>query len=818
MPLWMRYHLLSCALTLVLLGPGTGHAQFTFQTPAATATTLPVTEVKVMLELSGPLPTTATVSVGGTSIPVDGTITPLPGGDLAIATPMGNNTVVLDFVLRSILANPSQDKCKLKNPGQGGATSITFTPTGFPTITGYRLTGYAAAWNDPLTCTCASRRVKAVTWLTPPPGNDRGRFPMDVILVLDKSGSMNDPTLGALTPESKWETLKTAVGEFVTVWEQEGLGAGTTGGTGLAQDRLGLIYFGSQAEPIVFGEGSNSIFVERGTGEEVHPWESIKSNLNARKQAGGTTALGGGLKAAYDAWQTEKRDTTILVMTDGMQNQLPRVDDGTGENIGLKVLAFFDQNGNKTQELALGRQCVPIITVAMGDSQPPSGPPPTTNWSELMDEISAQTSGRRNRLVAGKDTPSAFNASLVDTLKGSTLSIALNTQGTVSGGGAGSSVNKVSLDSSIRGAMVVLSWLGSRPIGRPPVDLTILKPDGTQVRPVARTDEPTYSVQRVNIPESGPAGEWTLVVRNADVSGNIPYQLSVLTEEKALDLDFNFDRLHYGTGQPITLEASVFFERKPLENLGQGLSVLIERPNSPLGTLLHDSTTPPGPPPPMDNPPPYELKLNALLQDPEFRKRVGTTPDTAPVPMRALGNGRYAVTIDDTHLPGTYRFHVLLDTKRPNGEVLRRVEMIETKVEVIPDGNSSVIQSDPLGGGDYVLTIVPRDQFGNYKGPGYDDRIHVKLDGAGKVETIADPKIDGSYKIRLSGAKDDTLIQISVGDTPLVRGTVAKPEPVRPCNKPWPGCCAHCTSADGGLLLYLVPLIALLRRRRMQRR
>ena len=79
----------------------------------------------------------------------------------------------------------------------------------------------------------------------PPVVNDINVTPMvDVVLVLDKSGSMNDlpPDAGMGNMTTKVQILKSAVDAFVGNWLM--LDAPTMDGGDWSNDRLGLVFFG----------------------------------------------------------------------------------------------------------------------------------------------------------------------------------------------------------------------------------------------------------------------------------------------------------------------------------------------------------------------------------------------------------------------------------------------------------------------------------------------------------------------------------------------------------------------------------------------
>jgi hypothetical protein len=199
------------------------------------------------------------------------------------------------------------------------------------------------------------------------------------------------------------------------------------------------------------------------------------------------------------------------------------------------------------------------------------------------------------------------------------------------------------------------------------------------------------------------------------------------------------------------------------------------------------------------------------------------------VNLKELGDGRYELKVEDTKVPGTYRFFITLDTKTPKGEILRRIETVEAKVEVIPDGKSSLITSERAADGSHVIRVVPRDEFGNFKGPGYDEQVSVRIDGPGKLESVTDQGVIGDYLVKLVGLKDETPVTVVVSNSVVAKGPVLKLEPVPrsegQINPPGGGAsgkptktCGHCGAAGGDVFLLLaLPTLVLLSRRRARR-
>ncbi|MBU8898726.1 VWA domain-containing protein [Corallococcus sp. M34] len=758
--------LLWLAVSAVVWGPATGLAQqqFSYRHPDVPLGTPPVTTVRVLLELGSTTFTspqiTITPSAGlAETLPATDGPHDLSNRDRVFLQGVGTNTVILTYFARSFLAIPP-NLCLVSATGNPTQT-YAFSVQGFPPITAYRMTGYAAASQD--ACWCARRRVKTnLNWVVAPPGVDKGRMPQDIALVLDRSGSM---TASVVTGMSRWQALQSAAGQFVAFWKQEGLASSRSGGVDLGKDRLAMYLFSTSVQPL----SAASPYVERGATGAA--WDGLVTELNAAT-ATGVTAMGAGLRDAIERYQADVtagrtlNDLTVVLMTDGMQNQEPMVKELTmGSLAGLKTLQF------STGEEPLVERCVPILSVPVGDVGVP--------WAQLLDRISQQTSGK-SRLTPAMGMSVALTQTLVDTLKGNTPSAALQVQQSTPAT-AGSVTHPVQLDGSVKNAIVVLGWLGGTELSKAGLTLRILRPDGKPAQPVARTDGNFFTVQRVDLPTSGPAGKWTVEV-TSKVAQAIPYQLSVFTEEGELDFDLRVRGQRHPAGEPLMLEAVAFQNGKPATAPDLQFKVETRAPLTPLGALLRDTSGQVYTDDIKGQRTAYEVKLDTLMKTASFREKaqaqVSKTWQMAP-----QDKGRWTLDFADTTVPGTYRFLVTVDS----AQGLHRVETVEAHVEVLPLPKATNYKVLDQGSGRFRIQFVPYSASGLPLGPGFQNELRVFVKGqelrhpaeAGdKAEfQLQDPYQDGTYLVDLANLSADMPVSVVLSGIPLLQGPIAKLEP-----------------------------------------
>lgn len=742
-------------LCFVLATSAIASESFTLNIPVRFNANQETGEVRVTLGLNAAPAGAQLVVNGTTTLNLGDTLT--VGGDSVKFAAGAGNSVVITY---RPLSNFGGDFCL------GGSAVVKDIPmrfSGAQDVTEYRVTTYVVAAPD-VDCSKPSKRTAeepanlVLTGDGVAPAlvaTNRGRHPLDVALVLDKSGSMSGLPPESVAGPSKAEILRSAVTAFLAAWQEIDApnGAGEW-----SQDRIGVVFFDSTAAPqtITGADPPANFFVQRGNAAP-HPWDNVSTTVLGLSP-GGATTVGGGINAAMQQWTNDpKNDLSLIVVTDGMQNTAPLVQPAPSGLLALPVVG--------TLPAELSKRLIPIRTIGFGV--------PAAVDDTLLKNIALETAGVSYIAVSGSTMFDTFALTLVSILKGNTASLAVRHRDTMTGTGP-SAARDVIVDPSVQRAVFLLQW-------NPPLDgvldLEVFRPGTTiAAMPTSSSKTPQASIQTFDMGQSdmapGDAGTWSVRVKRAgNMIGDrpVPYTLNVLFLEGHLDYRVSTDDQPTGTGDTIRLRAKITYDGKPLTKLpANAIRARVQRPNEGIGNILHDTrvesgtgstTTPTG-----DIQSPYDRKL-AQLTGQNLLERV-MPRDAEMISLTEEGNGVYSATVGNTSTPGAYAFEVVLDWDDPRTGKLHREERLERLVEVRPDADRTEITTRTAGDGTVFVQVTPRDRFGNYVGPGYGSLVKARLNSGGTLasEVPVDRDQTGTYVF--------TVNEVPAGVTPDLDITV----------------------------------------------
>lgn len=542
---------------------------------------------------------------------------------------------------------------------------------------------------------------------------EQTRSPVDIILCLDRSGSMSSVVPGG--SDTKINLLKGAVALLMAKWTP----------FAAPDDQMGVVYFETGVTTFPSAAPTDPLLLS-------YPAEqaTISSNVSGQS-TGDMTALGAGLKraiAGFDSSQESRR--VVLLFTNGRQNQDP------------KVLA--DPDGTlRLEGTRLSAHNLEIHTIGIGVEG--------VDWQTLLERISAQTNALHHFTSApDMDLEDFFEDHLVDSLKGNTVQVVGAERGRI----APNEVLEHRFVESGTARRITFAFSWSPKTRRDVPNFTLLAPGGTAVPPghYEQTDGFFKVVSyRTPIISNGKAidtrGEWTVRLEGPADDPALDYRIAMLVDDWVMHPRCKVSGGPFQVGDPIYLEA--WLEKNGVATAGiEHVSVQVLRPSEPLGELL---SLPLNTSQPLEGPDPItdrrDIKLAAIAVHPELSKRL--RPIRQKLNLRkdfAVHPYGFGIKFIETTIPGSYRFTLELSGKTPEGTQFTRRCLRTVMVTSGPlDATRSEIAKTFF---DNRVTwhISPRNRFGARLGPGLGDQFSV-VPGLFGIRTTVEDGDDGSYRI-----------------------------------------------------------------------
>ncbi|MBN2259331.1 MAG: VWA domain-containing protein, partial [Clostridiales bacterium] len=577
------------------------------------------------------------------------------------------------------------------------------------------------------------------------------RTAVDIILVLDVSGSMGSATPGE--GESKIKVLKDAVEMFIRSWEP----------FAIPNDRLGIVYF--ESEITLFPDLAPNLLPLQGNVDTII--DAVRS-----KSAAGWTAMGGGILTGKNSYEEcNPNEKVIILFTDGMQNYSPMV---VEERAGYEIRTLpIDPNGAPP---VLGESGVPgepgvsladfgvvIHTIGVGVPGEPH--------QSLLENIANETGGLSYFTDSPNDQLREFyEMSLVAALSTNSVERVNHFVGDYRPE-MGEVAKGFNINRSADKAAFILSWRGDNSPGA--MTFSLINPDGIEIDLTNIENQGDFfKIASFSLPftqngeEINHVGNWHM-----RINGNIQtiYDASLLVDEPELKCNFTIVNEDYGTGAEIPLAIQVKQGSKVLKNM-DNVQVRITRPKQSLRALLakyfvsqEDLENDFGLDP--DNfPTLLEKKQHFLLKNNEkFNDKlqeqvveIKNLNDEGKDGDKTANDGIYSANYTQTKRPGLYEFEFNITGKTQEDEMFARNEIFSKDVRVkIPDTKKSEIAAIQEEGqkNSYQITITPIDRYDNFLGPGYSDKIQI-ASSAGTLGALKDC-LDGAYQTTLNLSDSD---------------------------------------------------------------
>lgn len=542
--------------------------------------------------------------------------------------------------------------------------------------------------------------IKAALANPPPPPK-----PLDVMIVFDRSGSMASPA--PPVGRTKLQEAQDAASLFVQLVRE---GAG---------DRLGMVTFSSTADlPTSPGP------VAAKKTELVGSAPFTTGDVGAIA-AGGSTSIGAGLGIALLAFGgSSANDRAILLLTDGLQNTLPMIEEIEG---------------------SLGATKLNVI--GLGSDADIDGP--------LLSRVARQHGGQFTRAVDGLSLRKFFGLSFGNIFEAGALG---DPEFVLRASQAVSDPHKFSVCGEER-ITIILGWDSPST----PLRAQIRTPNGVlinekKVKPIRGR---TWVFWKIPLPHQGERdGTWSFTVDRVPAGGEIfsgptdvRYFFLVVCSGGPKLVHLGGPRRVY-TGDPLDSLVGLHYGNGTTPDAE--VKLIIKKPTVALGQLVTSAGLQP-PSTAVDAVSGFYATLQSIA-----RRAGGTLPvstETITVPLFDDGDhydgamepdGVYNNRLKDlTKVEGTYEFRAVATFGE--GCTATREAFWSVHVEPAIDPGRSDVNfvdvTDQADGRHGTLVITPRDPYGNPLGPGRGDRLPVFPIPGVKITGQVKDRGDGSYGV-----------------------------------------------------------------------
>lgn len=554
------------------------------------------------------------------------------------------------------------------------------------------------------------------------------RNDIDLVLVLDRSGSMGIPVMAGGT---RWDALKDAVDAITPVYAD----------LNQPSNRIGLTYFASAPiQPSAARFPTPLISVTSG----VTP-NTVHDDL-ASQSPSGSTAMGAGMKDAQSKLSDATRVRIMLVVTDGAQNVNPKANsNGRGYSDATPLNASYPA----------GPGSIKVFTIGIDG---PAGPDLTTLQNLANENRGAYTATDDGTI------DNAFTEQLVNAFHD--LSPQLVERSTTSVTGAGSfTLQTFPLNKNVSKLFIQLK--ANRRFEVPELAQWLarirVEKDGANVTNRAKPSWVSNYTNTVTLvfdfknPPSGappitPEGSWA--VKMADVTNLKVSSCKVTTLADDHRLDFSFD---HGNAVPrvnTALKPSVTLSwlDKPITNAS--VQAIVLRPGEDLGDLLANNPLSVNATADPDAGSPGQQKFDQLWNtDSSFRKALALQENV--VNLTHSGNGKYEGAFNGLNVAGNYRIVYRFAGDSPETGKFQRFAVEGVYVSFNQINLEASNLSTTIAGGTMTLQFKPKTPYGKLVGPAFGNGFTVDNPNV-KIDKVVDHQ-DGSYTITFSGAINEKV-------------------------------------------------------------
>lgn len=273
------------------------------------------------------------------------------------------------------------------------------------------------------------------------------------------------------------------------------------------------------------------------------------------------------------------------------------------------------------------------------------------------------------------------------------------------------------------------------------------------------------------------SGEWKMIITG--ISGK-KYEASATVDDHHLDIVPNVEVNNFEVGEPMQISIDINYNKLPVTDSVK-VQAIVLKPGDDLGTLLAEADVDPGVSPEGVGNVAGD-KYQALLDDSSLFGSL--IPTDRIIELNHMSNGTYSATFTETEESGPYRVIYKISGKK---SVFGRIERTVTRCVMLNFGKADISTEEEIklivdaGSKNPVqLYLKPKNKFGYLLGPGYASMINV-TGPDGKLTQVTDLG-NGTYLYNVPGATPDQkqVIKVSFRDNKIFDGKVDKNGPVTP--------------------------------------
>jgi hypothetical protein len=561
-------------------------------------------------------------------------------------------------------------------------------------------------------------------------GCDNLRPRMDVVLVLDKSGSMAGMTMGTHQP-TKIIALQKAVMDFVNSWVAIRNAEPSEPPLEMVKvDKIGVTLFDAAAQwwSALTPKLNRFSMVEASIIDQVHTITP-----------GSSTSIGNGLLQADSVLNVvdPSRRRLILLMSNGMQN--------TDQMVGVvnNQVATHSQNTPNATTPLPNQSNYQIYAVTVGTS--------TAVSAQINQDLAKATKGF---YINTEDDANQMGPFFLELLQNfvffNTWQTNRLTHATVTDATPYSTT--IPFSTTVRHVAFSLRW----PERVATLRLVVTPPGEA---PTERIGTSSILLD-FDVPTS-PAytfiGDWQVRIEVADIiitldaavsaaPDGIPFDLTVLSDDEALESEMSIVTKDYVPGDEIQFEARVTELGQLVRGLGghpgDRMVVQAVKPGVGIGDLLSTSTALTTQPFPMDPSTNADAKLfHELQQNPQNLVRDASGVITLVEEADGVYRGSYGV-----QKPGHYNFLFGLEGMTKNTGRFSRQQLKTVYVRPAPDATATSFQINVQNlpnGGQLAITMTPRTKLGDRLGPGWANYFWFTASGLPPFKAM--DNLDGTF-------------------------------------------------------------------------